>query len=739
MPEPETVYAPYTPSRHSAGTIYAPFAAALLAAWAVARLLAPLWPANAAALHTATEAISIVMSLAIFMVAWLTFDMGSAIPPIVGFGYLAAAIFDAGHAALYPGLPFGATSPEMSVRYWMAARLTEAAVLLLAYGLKIRRPISRCAGLAVTLTTSLGISCLLYVFPAAPPLFIADRNATALKIVLELIVIISLLLTVAAVRERPVGAPDDSRCLCLALLLAAAAECCFTLYIGTVSFYGVFGHVLLAGQRCCLFRGIFAAAVIYPYRMLRRERRHYRDIYNGLPVGIVTFSPDFVASYANRAALEMLGCRTQDIVGLTLEAAMERLEPPDAGNRPITREELTGEGLPRGEIRIVAGGAGKERKVELNVRRLAHGRLAFMYSDVSAEQELAVLQQQTQAILNSVPNLILLLDRDGRILMCNEALSAAGMAADRIAGMPIADFLSWCGYRRRDLTRDGAKAAENAALYEATGKAPEGAPRTLLAQESEIRNIDREVIGRIVVATDLTEMQRAQEQAKQQEKLAVIGQMAAGIVHEIRNPLTAIKGFNYLIRSTAADEVIQDYAATVEAEINNMNKVVTDFLAFARPRPPQLEEVSLNGIVESLATMLEGQTFIRNIRFITHLTKTEKTVLADAGQLKQIILNIAQNGMDAMAGAAAPLLTVGTALSAQADEMLLFITDNGAGLTPEAKTKLGTPFFTTKAKGTGLGLSICYQIIEEHNGRIEVESEPGRGTSFLIYLPVRTE
>ncbi|MGI5838582.1 MAG: MASE3 domain-containing protein [bacterium] len=260
MPEPETVYAPYTPSRHSAGTIYAPFAAALLAAWAVARLLAPLWPANAAALHTATEAISIVMSLAIFMVAWLTFDMGSAIPPIVGFGYLAAAIFDAGHAALYPGLPFGATSPEMSVRYWMAARLTEAAVLLLAYGLKIRRPISRCAGLAVTLTASLGISCLLYVFPAAPPLFIADRNATALKIVLELIVIISLLLTVAAVRERPVGAPDDSRCLCLAFVGGSRR----------MLFHSVYRHgKFLWGLRACFARG---TAVLFIPGHLRGRR-----------------------------------------------------------------------------------------------------------------------------------------------------------------------------------------------------------------------------------------------------------------------------------------------------------------------------------------------------------------------------------------------------------------------------------------------------------------------------------
>jgi len=740
MPSSELANVHSIPANHSIRKALIFLAAVFAVGWLLARLLAPAWSANSVLVHTTAETVSVFTSLAIFVIAWLTAGADGAVPAVVGFGYLAVAVFDAGHLLFYPGLPIApAGHPDLTVRYWLAARLVEAGILYLAYAANYRRRFHNYKALAITLAAALGIAVFLFIHSAVLPVLFTGRQVTPLKIALELLVVILLLAAVPAVRRHAAREGGPYRALYLSLLLLIAVEISFTFYTSAAAFNLLFGHVLLVAQRCCLFQGVFVAAVVHPYRMLRWERQDFRDTFDGLLLGILTFNPAFTLSYINRRAQEMFNCRAEDVVGLSLEQVTARFERPEFGNRELGRPALA-DGCPRrGDIRTVVDGRGNVRKLKLDVYRLESGRIVFVYTDVSAEQELAVLQLQTQAILNSVPHLILLIDNDGTIVMCNRALTAAGIDASRLIGMPLADFFTWFGYRRQGAGRGGAPADGEAVLYEASDALPAGAPQTLLVQESEIRNLDGASIGRIIVATDLTQMKRSQEQTQQREKLAVIGQMAAGIVHEIRNPLTAIKGFNNLIQSQATDEVVREYAATVEEEVNNMNKVVNDFLAFARPRPPQLRTLSLNGLVESLATMLEGQAFIRNIGFAMHPAKTEKPVRADEGQLKQVILNIAQNGMEAVAAVPEPKLTVGTELSAQAEEMLLFITDNGAGLAPDVKAKLGTPFFTTKAKGTGLGLSICYQIVKEHGGRIEVESEPGRGTSFLLYFPVQPD
>ena len=214
--------------------------------------------------------------------------------------------------------------------------------------------------------------------------------------------------------------------------------------------------------------------------------------------------------------------------------------------------------------------------------------------------------------------------------------------------------------------------------------------------------------------------------------------MAAGIVHEIKNPLTAIKGFSQLIKYKDQDEKMREYAAMIDRETEIINNFISDFLTFARPSPPDLKQISLNKIVKSMKLIIDTNTFIRDIKVSFDLSPVDKLIVADANQLRQVILNIVKNAMEAVVDNEGSEIKISTKYHRRTKEMSVTIYNNGKAMTAEEKLMVGTPFFTTKAKGTGLGLSICFQIIKEHNGRIEIESEEGVGTSFIVYLPCAT-
>ena len=265
----------------------------------------------------------------------------------------------------------------------------------------------------------------------------------------------------------------------------------------------------------------------------------------------------------------------------------------------------------------------------------------------------------------------------------------------------------------------------------------DGKRRDIIKQTSLIHNVGGDLIGIIDVTTDITDIKKAQLTIQQQEKLALLGQMASGIVHEIKNPLTTIKGFCQMLIYKAKDEKLKSYAELINSETEAVNKVVTDFLEFARPRKPILKEVSVQQMVDSMQAMLDSQLFIKNIGFdITHEVETFP-VMADESQLKQVILNLVKNAIDAMDGIAKPKVNIITGCDRNKNQIFISVVDNGKGMSQEEVSKLGAPFFTTKEKGTGLGMSICYQIINEHGGIINVDSELGRGTTFTITLPVK--
>lgn len=233
-----------------------------------------------------------------------------------------------------------------------------------------------------------------------------------------------------------------------------------------------------------------------------------------------------------------------------------------------------------------------------------------------------------------------------------------------------------------------------------------------------------------------------QEQLIQSEKMAALGQISAGIAHEIRNPLTSIKLFiQSLAKERGLEENQKDDFRIILKEIDRINEHITLFLNFARPEEPLFQAVNINELVREPLNLLTAKMKNSDIDPVISLVDDHPPVEGDRKQLAQVILNLMINAIEAMpqGGALTICSDVMVNPESQQEFLRLVIKDTGHGIAEKDRPYLFDPFFTTKAGGTGLGLSIACSIIQKHNGKIEVESELGKGTSFILSLPIRKE
>jgi signal transduction histidine kinase/iron only hydrogenase large subunit-like protein len=229
------------------------------------------------------------------------------------------------------------------------------------------------------------------------------------------------------------------------------------------------------------------------------------------------------------------------------------------------------------------------------------------------------------------------------------------------------------------------------------------------------------------------ELEQAQTQLIRTEKLASIGQLAAGVAHEINNPLGTILIYSHLLqKSLEPDDPRKEDIALVISEANRAKEIVQGLLSFAREKKLRASEVNVNDILEDVLSLVVNQSLFHNIKIKKSFGQDLPAIVADETQLKQVFLNIILNAAQAMEGNGK--LTIGTILDKK--QIKVKIADTGPGIPPEVMGKLFSPFFTTKEKGTGLGLAISYGIIEHHQGKIDVETDLGKGSTFTITLPV---
>jgi PAS domain S-box-containing protein len=283
----------------------------------------------------------------------------------------------------------------------------------------------------------------------------------------------------------------------------------------------------------------------------------------------------------------------------------------------------------------------------------------------------------------------------------------------------------------------GMKFKGNVSNYETERLTKTGEKKLVNLTESYIRNKDNEIVGRSQILRDLTDIKMKEEQIQQSERLATVGHMAAGVAHEVGNPLTAISSLVQVCQRKTDDEFIQDQLKKVRDHIQRINKIVRDLVDFSRPSSMQSENVQINEIIESAVGLLQHDARCRDVEFEMNLSPQLPLVSCVPDQIHQVLVNLLLNSVDAMEEEDNPKVTI---LTEEQDGMAkLTVSDIGKGIKEEHKSRIFEPFFTTKevGSGTGLGLSVSHGIINKIGGSIQVESDYGEGTTFIIKLPTK--
>jgi signal transduction histidine kinase len=236
---------------------------------------------------------------------------------------------------------------------------------------------------------------------------------------------------------------------------------------------------------------------------------------------------------------------------------------------------------------------------------------------------------------------------------------------------------------------------------------------------------------------DVTEYKQIEQTAYQNDKLAMLGKIAASIAHEIRNPLTSIRGFIQLLRPHLLQLGKEEYARIILAEIDRANDIIYEFLNSSKPSAPMKQKVSVTSLLKEVILLSESEALMKGCQICFESYEEDLNTSIDVKQMKQVILNIVRNAMDAI-GELEEDRSGRIDIMTRRDGSYAEITirDNGKGMDSATKAKLFDPFFTTKAAGTGLGLSVSYRIVRNHGGTIRVASSAGEGTEFKIYLPL---
>ena len=366
-------------------------------------------------------------------------------------------------------------------------------------------------------------------------------------------------------------------------------------------------------------------------------------------------------------------------------------------------------------------------------------RNAMLYDE--ARREARVRREtahQLQNILDHYPDLILTTDPEGRITEWSRGGEAlVGLRRDAALGLRLEDVFPEPEARARigRLLREG----EPLRNFETTARHQDGSLRDVLAAATILRG-ETGLQGSLVIVQNVSELKAAREHLVQAEKLTALGEVVSGVAHELNNPLAGVLGYAQLLMRGPMEHRQQRSVERILDAALRCQKIVQNLLAFSRRSPSEKRWLGLNGLVEKAIDLKDDDLKAGGIEVVRDLEPDLPKTMLDFNQVQQVLLNLIQNAQYAMTRHRGHgRLTLRTRHRGSVVE--LRVEDDGPGIAREHLARIFDPFFTTKpvGEGTGLGLSISYGIVRDHGGRIWAESEPGRGTTLVLELPVRQE
>ncbi len=477
-----------------------------------------------------------------------------------------------------------------------------------------------------------------------------------------------------------------------------------------------------------------------------KQKNHLLSILHMLPYGLIYITNDNIVHFVNESFLWLTSYEKDEIVGLHRDQAEKTLFRRDAG---------WGKTAPGG------GGCGRSREdsiclvtkyndvkpVEVRAIPLVKaGKVegtVMAVREKTAELELDLTKSILKTILDSVLSVVLITDSDGIVLACSKScLEILGLEEGELTGRSLKCIHGLLEMQSSDILYRTVRDKNYVHKTHATITTRSGIKKTLLLNNTPLFNKDGEFSGQVLVGSDITTFMERQERLMENERHAVIGQLTTGIAHEIKNPLTVISGFAEVTKSKilkiSGNDSLKESMIYYQQEIidnsHYMNRLIVDLLQLARPKKAEIAKINLCGTLDKICSTIAPYALQKNVTLVKNLGDADLEMALDPVQLGQILLNLCNNAIQSMKEGG----TLAISTECSGGHLIIQISDTGCGIAPEDMGRLGTPFFTTKTEGTGLGLSITYSIIKDYGGKMEVESEVGRGTTFRVYLPFGT-
>jgi two-component system, sporulation sensor kinase E len=463
---------------------------------------------------------------------------------------------------------------------------------------------------------------------------------------------------------------------------------------------------------------------------LKRSEELFKDLFEEAIDAIVLWDHDGRVLRANRSALKIFECSLSEILTKKIE---DFVYPLEMSKFESVTHELKVKGAVRDEVLFLMPNNQLKHLEFTSKLHSVDGYNMTIFRNVSErhqmEKSLRESEERFRKIFEGTLDGMVLTNHSGQVVDANPvALKILFTDKEKLIGSDIKDIFMIkenedVGYQQYQLKLR----EEGQASFIKVIKIDEDRHQHLemSSKYNLLSNLN------LTVIRDITEEVELQEQLRKSDTLSVVGELAAGIAHEIRNPMTALKGFIQLLESSMETDH-EMYFHVIKSELQRIESIITEFLILAKPQAVQYQETDLVKIMKETLELLNAQAVMHNVQFKEQYENGIPAVFAEPNQLKQVFINIVKNAIEVMQKGGMISIRIS---EKNADTVRISITDEGMGIPKEKIKKLGEPFYTTKERGTGLGLMVTFKIVEEHEGTVEVESELGEGTTFHIDVP----
>ena len=702
------------------------------------------------AIHTVLELFSIFASFSIGMYGWKAYDNTRTltflwIPPI----FLAVGFFDLLHTLTYPGMPTfsivnNSNVPE-TIWFWIVARLTASIGMfcMLLSKERLTTTNNRYHFVIGTVLYSTIVTCMILFFGDLLPTLIHNNNPTFLKVGLEYFACVFYFLSalVSLRRYKTSNDPSDID-LFLAFSFFIISEILLTIYTSITDLNIVFAHVFKVIGSAFIFKSFYFTKIQQTFEhqqkaenSLKATQNLLESFFNNTPDSIIITDTNGMILRANTGFKKIFGLKEDDIIGkfifdvlpfvseqdqnkfaavlsghslIGLETCVKRLDGEEifvsTTVSPVTDEN--------GEIINISAISRDISSQKRSVQRIRE-----------AEQELFETVQKQQGVIFKYKKFG---NRFVHILCDGVLLHDMGFTPEQIVGKSIEENLSLSEATFLNEYYERAWSGEEVSFEF------ELSERTCFISLNPIKR-NGQVIEVIGSGLDISQLKRTEELLQKSEKLAVVGELAAGLAHEIRNPLTTLKGFTQLIKSKTASG--DDYYIDIMlSELDRIELITNELMVVAKPQVKKYQREDAKLLINQVMAFSAPHAKLNNVN-VTVSFETEETIIyCDGNQIKQVFINLIKNAFEAMPKGGNLTIQV-----KQKDQFLhIDLHDTGIGIPKSLITRLGEPFYTLKEKGTGLGLMVSFRIIEAHKGTIHFTSEENIGTTVSITLPLVT-